>query len=164
MIRNHTDGASTSSIECSLKFCTKKEGANDLLGLYEAKPISFNLSQAYTLIEMLLGFNYGDELIESKVKSILDEIHQRDKTDTFDTQMNKFAVMRMDSGKRKSALNSYMMNESSKYSAKDMSVFAEGFTSRFLPIELKREYYDSYFESLTVAVRNNSGMYNRVGV
>lgn len=157
--RARTSGLTMSTLECLLRFCMNKEDAAVILELYEEDPCAFTLSQVYNTIEMLLGFNYGESGHNEKVNAIIEAVRQRDTTDLFDYNQKKFSAMKLSDGDRLASLKDFMLNDSSKYSANDVAAFADGFTSRFLSTDLKRKAYDTFFEFLIPATKNNSNMY-----
>ena len=55
-----------------------------------------------------------------------------------------------------------MQNKDKKLSASELDEFIGGFNSRFLPVEVKREYYGQYFAQLADSLRSNSNMYSQV--
>ena len=55
-----------------------------------------------------------------------------------------------------------MHNKDKKLSASELDEFIGGFNSRFLPVEVKREYYGQYFAQLADSLRSNSNMYSQV--
>ena len=152
----------SSTMECLIRFCCKKEHSSIILELYDKNPDSFNLGQTYNLIEMLIGYNYGDSSAEDRISALIEAVKQKDHTDTFDNNLKKYAAVRLSPEQRLVQLKEFMLNESNKYSAGEVGFFAQGFTSRFLPREVKRQYYETFFDNLLPALKKNSNMYSKV--
>ena len=149
----------TSSVECMPKFASTIENCQEVLIIYNANPLSFNLGQTYTLLEMMLGLGYGEDTFGDSADKILESLKNKDKTDNLISNMKKYEAMRLAADARQQVMKEYMQNNGQKYSAADMESFASGFTSRFLSLDLRRQYYNNFFESLIPALKSNTNMY-----
>lgn len=151
-----------SNIECLLRYATSIEDCKTIYALYSSSSISFNKTQKYTIVEMMHGFGYQTNSFSMEIEEILETLKIEDKTDLLTFNLHKFKTMALLPEERISTLKDYMLNPEGKYSAADIETFSSGFTSRFLPKEVKREYYDVYFDNLLDSIGRNPNMYIKV--
>lgn len=111
----------------------------------------------------MLGFNYGGNFDEGAFDKVIQNIKTRDMTDNLGNKLKQFEIMKLSKEKRLEELERYMLNCGKQLSAVDLETFASGFNSKYLPLEVKREYYDRYFSLLADALRNNTNQYSMVG-
>lgn len=142
-----------------LKFATTSADCESILAIYKSSSSAFNLGQTYLLIEMMLGLGYGNDTFKDCADDLIESVKIRDKTDVLSVNLKKFDAMRLTEDIRSKTMVKYMVNEGHMYSAADMETFACGFTSKYLPIDVRRKYYKDYFASLIGALRVNSNMY-----
>jgi hypothetical protein len=145
-----------------LRFASTIENCQEVLIIYNANPLSFNLGQTYTLLEMILGLGYAGDTFGDSADKILESLKNKDKTDTLISNIKKYDAMRLPADARQQVMKEYMQNNGQKFSAADMEIFASGFTSRFLPLDLRRQYYNDFFDSLIPALKSNTNMYAKV--
>lgn len=155
-------GLTNTNTECMLRFANNKDCLNQLLKFYEESPVGFSIGRTYTLIEMLLGFNYGQMVDEIWYNKLVNRVKEEDQTNTLENQLQKFEVMKLNPQQRKEALKKYMENKGQAISVAEMENFASAFNSRFLPLDVKRQNYEQFFDDFMSSVRANNNMYVRV--
>lgn len=107
----------------------------------------------------MIGMHYGEQKNEETYNILLEDVKNRDKTDNLNHKLSEFTVISAPVSQKLALLNDFMLNEGQKFSATQMEHFASALTSRFLPLEIKRQYYQTYFALLPLAVKGNSNMY-----
>ena len=130
-----------------------------ILEFYNQSPTSFSIGQHYNLIEMILGLGYEQQLDKDTLDKLWNNVKSMDGSDKLKQKEKEFEIMKLDRKGRLEALERYMTNKDNKISAQELDNFCSGFTSRFLPIEVRREYYQAYFDHLLPALRKNTNMY-----
>ena len=157
----------STSIECMLKYGhTKVRWSHQahfgtLLDYYTEFPAKFSNHQLYSLIEMYLGSHSGEQFDEKLYNRLVQDVSQRDKTDSLSYKLSIFAVMRSAPEERLEQLKQHMKNEHGSISASQVEAFAMGLTSRHVPLEVRRQYYPVFFSLLPQTFETNTNMYIR---
>ncbi len=157
-----TESLSTTSIECMAKFASTKEHFEKIYEFFQDQPTAFNIGQVYTLIEILLALNYGEQFDRTSYNKLIEYVKAEDQTDTLGKKLLQFEVMELPPDKRPEELERYMLNKDQKISANQLDSFSAGFNSKYLPIEVRRAYYDKFFELLVESTKHNTNMYSAV--
>lgn len=148
-----------------LKFASTIDDCKDIIKMYQDHPDSFNLGQSYILLEMMYGLSYGQQsqFDDFEVK-LLDIVKNKDKTDTLAHNLKKYDIMRLSTDDRLSTLIDYMLNKDNKYSAADIDIFSSALASRFISLDIRRQYYSILFNNIMQSIDNNTNMYTRVNI
>ena len=110
---------------------------------------------------MYLGSHFGSAFEAELYGGLLEDISQRDKTDSLGYKLSVFEVMKTDPAQRIELLKKYMKNKNCSFSATQVEAFATGMTSRHIPLDIRRQYYPVFFAWLPLTFKSNTNMYIR---
>lgn len=160
--KSKKEGLSSTCIECMIKFASSKEHFARIFECFEAQPQAFNVVQVYSLIEMLLAINYGEQFDRTAYNILMEHVKAEDQTDMLASKLLQFEVMELQPEKRLQELEKYMLNKDQKISASQLDSFAAGFNSKYLSLDVRRAYYQKYFDLLVESFKHSTNMYAAV--